>query len=160
MTDELEALIRADAQRYLDEGSVRDFEMGMRKSRAIHAAAAIYLEAKIRMETEKAIAKAQAEFEAELDAEFDYEHTGELVEDASAERLEYMTELEVAEYLKVPVATLRDWRRKDAVKVLPFHKIGRLIRYERGEVDAAMRAGRVEGGNNLPAGASVSIEPH
>lgn len=31
---------------------MRDFEMGMRKTRALEAAAAIYLEAKIRMETE------------------------------------------------------------------------------------------------------------
>ncbi len=62
----------------------------------------------------------------------------------SERRPEYLTEDEVAEYLKVPVATLRDWRRKDAVKVLPFHKIGRLIRYERSEVDATVAAGRVE----------------
>lgn len=56
----------------------------------------------------------------------------------------WMTEQEVSEYLKVSVNTLRDWRRKGAVRVLPFHEIGRLIRYERGEVDAKMRAGRVE----------------
>ncbi len=62
----------------------------------------------------------------------------------SDRRPEYMTEDEVAEYLKISVNTLRDWRRKDAVKVLPFHTIGRLVRYERGEVDAQVRAGRVE----------------
>ncbi|MDQ1174211.1 putative site-specific integrase-resolvase [Microbacterium testaceum] len=58
--------------------------------------------------------------------------------------LVWMTEQEVSEHLKVSIHTLRDWRRKDAVKVLPFHELGRLIRYERGEIDAAMRAGRVE----------------
>jgi excisionase family DNA binding protein len=63
---------------------------------------------------------------------------------ADDRRPEWMTEHEVAEHTKVPVDTLRDWRRKDAVKVLPFHKLGRLIRYERGEVDATILAGRVE----------------
>lgn len=63
---------------------------------------------------------------------------------ATDRRPEYLTEEEVADYLKVSIGTLRDWRRKDAVKVLPFHKIGRLIRYERGEVDATIQAGRVE----------------
>lgn len=57
---------------------------------------------------------------------------------------EWMDELEVSAYLKVPVETLRDWRRKDSVRVLPFHKLGRLVRYERAEVDAAMDTNRVE----------------
>lgn len=59
-------------------------------------------------------------------------------------RPEWMTEQEVSEHVKVPLETLRDWRRKDAVKVLPFHRLGRLVRYERGEVDATVQAGRVE----------------
>jgi hypothetical protein len=54
-----------------------------------------------------------------------------------------MTEHDVSDYTKIPVDTLRDWRRKDAVKVLPFHRIGRLIRYERREVDEVIIAGRV-----------------
>ncbi|MBN9176076.1 MAG: helix-turn-helix domain-containing protein [Microbacterium sp.] len=54
-----------------------------------------------------------------------------------------MTEDEVSEYLKISVETLRDWRRTDAVKVLPFHRIGRLVRYERSEVDEIVLAGRV-----------------
>lgn len=58
-------------------------------------------------------------------------------------RPEWMTEQEVSDHLKVPVDTLRDWRRTDAVKVLPFHRIGRLVRYERAEIDATVRAGRV-----------------
>lgn len=57
---------------------------------------------------------------------------------------QWMTEGDVAEYTRVSVHTLRDWRRKDAVKVLPFHELGRLVRYDRAEVDAAIDAGRVE----------------
>jgi len=58
--------------------------------------------------------------------------------------LVWMTEHEVSEHLKVPVDTLRDWRRTGAVKTLPFHRLGRLVRYELGEIDAAMNAARVE----------------
>lgn len=126
------------AAKYVAEGSVTDFAMGMRKARAIDAAAAIYLEAKIRIETERAAACAQAEFDAAAEAS---ERTDPFTGSC---RLEYLTEDEVSEYLRIPVNTLRDWRRKDAVKVLPFHKIGRLIRYERTEIDVAMRAGLVE----------------
>lgn len=59
-------------------------------------------------------------------------------------RPEWMTEHEVSDYTRIPVQTLRSWRRVDAVKTLPFHKLGRLVRYERGEVDAALAASRVD----------------
>lgn len=58
--------------------------------------------------------------------------------------LVWMTEREVSEHLKIPVDTLRDWRRTGAVRKLPFHRLGRLVRYERSEIDAAMEAARVE----------------
>lgn len=56
----------------------------------------------------------------------------------------WMTEHEISEHTKVPVQTLRSWRRTDAVRVLPFHRLGRLIRYDLAEVDAAIAAGRVD----------------
>lgn len=59
-------------------------------------------------------------------------------------RPKWMTETEVSEHTRIPVETLRSWRRPDAVKVLPFHKLGRLVRYEQGEVDAALAASIVE----------------
>jgi excisionase family DNA binding protein len=55
-----------------------------------------------------------------------------------------MNETQVSEYTGIPVQTLRSWRRDGAVRVLPFHKVGRLVRYERGEVDDAINASRVE----------------
>lgn len=55
----------------------------------------------------------------------------------------WMTEKEVSAHTRIPVETLRYWRRDGAVRVLPFHKIGRLVRYERREVDAAIEASRV-----------------
>ncbi len=55
----------------------------------------------------------------------------------------WMTEKEVSAHTRIPVETLRTWRRDGAVRVLPFHKIGRLVRYERAEVDAAIEASRV-----------------
>ena len=58
--------------------------------------------------------------------------------------LEWMTETEASKHTRIPVQTLRSWRRDGAVRVLPFHKIGRLVRYERHEVDEALAAGRVE----------------
>jgi len=63
---------------------------------------------------------------------------------APARQLEWMNEHQVSEHTGIPVQTLRTWRRDGAVRVLPFHKIGRLVRYERGEVDDAMNAARVE----------------
>lgn len=47
------------AHRYVADGSVPTFEVGMRKARAIDAAAEAYLDAKIRIETDSAIAAAQ-----------------------------------------------------------------------------------------------------
>lgn len=61
----------------------------------------------------------------------------------TAAALVWMTETEVSAHTRIPVETLRYWRRDGAVRVLPFHKIGRLVRYERGEVDAAIEASRV-----------------
>ena len=56
----------------------------------------------------------------------------------------WMTEQEISEHTKIPVATLRSWRRADAVRVLPFHRLGRLIRYDLEEVDAAIAGNRVD----------------
>ena len=63
---------------------------------------------------------------------------------ARESRPEWMTPEEVSAYLKVSLETLQDWRRSGRARVLPFHTIGRLVRYERGEIDAALDAGRVE----------------
>lgn len=43
------------AAKYVEDGSVPDIETGLRKARAIAKAAHIYLDALIRIETEKAI---------------------------------------------------------------------------------------------------------
>lgn len=56
----------------------------------------------------------------------------------------WKTEQDVAEYTRVSVHTLRDWRRTGVVRVLPFHQLGTLVRYDRAEVDAAIHAGKVE----------------
>jgi hypothetical protein len=45
--------IRESAQRYLADGSVPNWATALRKAKAIHAAAAVYLEAKIRLEAER-----------------------------------------------------------------------------------------------------------
>lgn len=57
---------------------------------------------------------------------------------------QWMTEQDVAEYTRVSVHTLRDWRRVGAVRALPFHQLGALVHYDRAEVDSAIDAGRVE----------------
>lgn len=47
------------ARGYVADGSVPTFEVGLRKARAISAAADAYLDAVIRIETDRAIAAAQ-----------------------------------------------------------------------------------------------------
>jgi hypothetical protein len=59
-------------------------------------------------------------------------------------QLRWLTEQQVSDHTGIPVQTLRSWRRDGAVRVLPFHKLGRLVRYELGEVDAALIAAVVE----------------
>lgn len=56
----------------------------------------------------------------------------------------WMTEQEISEHTKIPAATLWSWRRIDPVRVLPFHRLGRLIRYGLDEIDAAIAANRVD----------------
>jgi len=63
---------------------------------------------------------------------------------SSGDGRRWMIEQDVAEYTRVSVHTLRDWRRTGAVRVLPFHQLGSLVRYDRDEVDAAIDAGKVE----------------
>lgn len=55
---------------------------------------------------------------------------------------ELWTEQEVSAAYRIPVGTLRYWRTKKAV--LPYRKIGALVRYVPEEVAAAIEAGRVE----------------
>ncbi|MGX9346598.1 helix-turn-helix domain-containing protein [Microbacterium sp. KNMS] len=53
-------------------------------------------------------------------------------------------EHQVSDHTGIPVSTLRSWRRKGAERVLPFHKIGSLVRYRLSEVDQAIEARRVD----------------
>lgn len=55
---------------------------------------------------------------------------------------ELWTEHEVSDAYRIPVGTLRYWRTKRAV--LPYRKIGSLVRYVPEEVQAAIDAGRVD----------------
>lgn len=52
---------------------------------------------------------------------------------------EVMTTQEVAEYLKVPVKLLEQWRWSKAVN-LPFIKLGRLVRYNKSDVDKYLQS--------------------
>jgi len=61
---------------------------------------------------------------------------------ATPSRIELLTPLSVAEWLGVTVQQLADWRWR---KVGPaYTKIGRMIRYDRSQVEAFIDAGRVE----------------
>lgn len=62
----------------------------------------------------------------------------------AARGVTWLTEAEVSEHTKIPVATLQSWRRSGAEKILPFTRIGRLVRYDLEAVDAALRAMQVE----------------
>lgn len=46
----------------------------------------------------------------------------------------YITAEEAAEYLKVSVGTLAVWRSTQRY-TLPFHKVGRCVRYLKSEID-------------------------
>jgi excisionase family DNA binding protein len=52
----------------------------------------------------------------------------------------WMTTADVADYIKVPIDTVRAWRYKDAGPI--GHKVGRHVRYHREDVDAWMRSAR------------------
>jgi excisionase family DNA binding protein len=100
------------------------------RDEAIAQAAVIFLEAKIRIETERILAEHAERIKSTAPPLIDGRH--------------WMTEHEVSQYTKISVSTLRDWRRTDRVRVLPYHPLGRLIRYDRAEVDAALEQGRVD----------------
>jgi len=52
------------------------------------------------------------------------------------------TEQEVSENFRIPVGTLRYWRMKRAI--LPFRKLGALVRYDPREVQAAIDDAKVD----------------
>ncbi len=47
---------------------------------------------------------------------------------------------EAAEYLGVKPGTIRDWIRKD--KGVPAHKVGKLWKFKRSELDAWIQSGK------------------
>lgn len=47
---------------------------------------------------------------------------------------------EAAEYLSVKPGTIRDWIRKD--KGVPAHKVGKLWKFKRSELDAWIQSGK------------------
>lgn len=47
---------------------------------------------------------------------------------------------EAAEYLGIKTVTLRNWIKKD--KSLPAHKIGKLWKFKRSELDAWVQSGK------------------
>lgn len=51
----------------------------------------------------------------------------------------WLTERDVSELTRIPVNTLRSWR-KPGKTVLPFHNVGRLIRYDEAEVNEYISA--------------------
>lgn len=55
--------------------------------------------------------------------------------------IELWTEQEISERYRIPLGTLRYWRHKRAV--LPFRKLGSLVRYDPAEVQSAIDAARV-----------------
>lgn len=54
---------------------------------------------------------------------------------------ELWTEKEVSDRFRIPLGTLRYWRHKRAV--LPYRKLGALVRYDPAEVRAAIDTARV-----------------
>ena len=52
---------------------------------------------------------------------------------ATAESPRWLNEQSVSDLTQIPVNTLRDWRKPGKV-VLPFSKIGRLVRYSESAV--------------------------
>lgn len=57
---------------------------------------------------------------------------------------ELWTEQEVSEKFRIDINTLRYWRKQRAV--LPFRKLGRMVRYVPEEVQAAIDAAKVDVG--------------
>lgn len=55
---------------------------------------------------------------------------------------ELWTEKEVSEAYRIPMGTLRYWRSKKAV--LPFFKLGALVRYDPIEVEEVVSSMRVD----------------
>ena len=52
----------------------------------------------------------------------------------------YISIDEAAEYLGIKTVTLRNWIKKD--ESLPAHKIGKLWKFKRSELDAWVQSGR------------------
>ena len=59
---------------------------------------------------------------------------------------ELWTEQEVSEKYGIEINTLRYWRKQRAV--LPFRKLGRMVRYVPAEVEAAIEASKVDVGGD------------
>lgn len=63
----------------------------------------------------------------------------------NTEHIEWMTPIEVAKYLKLP--------SRDAVRqavfagILPAHKLGRLLRFRKDEIDQLLNDCRLDNGN-------------
>jgi excisionase family DNA binding protein len=60
----------------------------------------------------------------------------------STKRPQLLTEYEAADILRVTVNCLRDWRSRPRDGVVPFIKLGRLVRYDAADLDEFLRKGR------------------
>lgn len=56
-----------------------------------------------------------------------------------------MTEVEVAQHLKLAINTLQNWRSQDPSRGPAFVKLGRAVRYRLEDVEAYIRCGRQSG---------------
>jgi len=61
---------------------------------------------------------------------------------------------EVAEYLDIPAATLKDWRHKGTGPA--YTRQGRHVRYDWADVDAWVKAKHVEPGKSASGGKSAA----
>lgn len=53
-----------------------------------------------------------------------------------------MTEVEVAQHLKLAINTLQNWRSQDPSRGPAFVKLGRAVRYRREDIEAYLRCAR------------------
>ncbi len=51
-----------------------------------------------------------------------------------------VSEKRLSELLDIPVTTLKSWRRK---RLIPYRKLGRLVRYEEKEIEDWVKRGKV-----------------
>jgi len=58
------------------------------------------------------------------------------------EKYQYLTELEVSQMTRLAVQTLRNDRFKR--RRIPYHKVGKSVRYKLSDVIAFMESGRIE----------------